>query len=396
MAFIPPEPCEDWYSREQRRFRENLYIKPAFVNKLPIYNSETVHHFVHHSVEKDGYIAYTPNDAYGKLDRTIRMKPGRYLKKFYPDLPDEVIRDWALKCEDQVIDIPLQLATTREEIREVYAKGPSSCMSGDWSDGGLPGDMHPAEVYAAGDLAIGYLGRGGRVSARALCWPEKKIYGRLYGDEYRLESAFENAGYSYDPRKFVGAKLLRIESGSSFVGPYLDHDLGAYDDGEHLIVTYSDSELACQGTSGYFEDSRATCENCGDAYDDGDGVWIADREEYWCPYCASNEANECDCCGDVHSHSRGSGAYVNGGDVWVCERCLERSYFLCNYCDEYHPNRECNETRDGDVCDDCLNEHYTECPECEEFVKTGDIEESGLCEDCEARQPQLPLEEEAA
>jgi hypothetical protein len=101
---------------------------------------------------------------------------------------------------------------------------------------------HPVRVYGAGDLAIAYLEpEKGHVTARALCWPARKIFGRVYGDDGKLIPMLESAGFSaidrHSKTSFNGAKLLRIEDDYGFVCPYLDDpNYGVEDDGDFLRI----------------------------------------------------------------------------------------------------------------------------------------------------------------
>src|SRR5262249_35481599 len=138
---------------------------------------------------------------------------------------------------------------------------PNSCMSGRAGD--YHGPCHPVRVYGAGDLAIAYLEQGDEITARALCWPAKLIYGRPYGDEHRLSAALEKAGYTYGHgTKLRGAKLLRIRSGDGFVAPYIDGCPGISDHGDHLEIG---GDLESDSTTGVIlEESGETCDRCGD------------------------------------------------------------------------------------------------------------------------------------
>jgi hypothetical protein len=43
-----------------------------------------------------------------------------------------------------------------------------------------------------------------RVTARALVWAERKIYGRMYGDENRLEALLKEAGFERGTMRAIG------------------------------------------------------------------------------------------------------------------------------------------------------------------------------------------------
>ena len=69
-------------------------------------------------------------------------------------------------------------------------------------------------------------------------WPEKRIYGRLYGDGHRLKLALEAINYRHG--SFVGARLTKVQCGSSYICPYLD---GGYNNvkvtDKYLVISES-------------------------------------------------------------------------------------------------------------------------------------------------------------
>lgn len=88
-------------------------------------------------------------------------------------------------------------AKTQEEIIRVYRFGPHSCMKGRVS----------VAAYAKGDLAVAYLThiKSGRIVARAVVWPKKGLYWRMYGDSKRLQHSLAYRGYRHGRLK--GARI---------------------------------------------------------------------------------------------------------------------------------------------------------------------------------------------
>src|SRR5690606_7560176 len=111
-------------------------------------------------------------------------------------------------------------AATPDDIENVYLKGPNSCMSHDLSEFSSP--EHPTRVYGDSDLQVAYIvNSSGNISARVLVWPEKKLYGRIYGDEDRMSDMLEEAGY--ERGDLDGARIRRIPiRDRQYVMPYLD------------------------------------------------------------------------------------------------------------------------------------------------------------------------------
>jgi hypothetical protein len=129
-------------------------------------------------------------------------------------------------------------------------------------------------------LAIAYLEpEKGHVTARALCWPARKIFGRVYGDDGKLIPMLESAGFSaidrHSKTSFNGAKLLRTEDDYGFVCPYLDSpNYGVEDDGEFLRIG---GDIDARNTNGLTEDTRARCHNCDDRFDREDCGYTDDN-----------------------------------------------------------------------------------------------------------------------
>jgi hypothetical protein len=169
----------------------------------------------------------TPLDATSGADHYVwvpvastkreTIKPGRYLTTFYPHLTPDEVTGWARKV-DVVNEV--QFATTADDMVRVYTAGPSSCMS--YGASNFKG-VHPVKAYAGGDLAVAYFADPtGKPTARALVWPEKKLYGRAYGDPERLQRALQKLGYTSGSLR--GAKLAGVPRGSGLALPYIDGD----------------------------------------------------------------------------------------------------------------------------------------------------------------------------
>lgn len=237
----------DWRARERERFASNFYKGKTMPKGWTL--PEVADHF---PIVENGQIKFFESDANGILDRRTGMNPGRYIERFHKG----AIGQEDAKKLIALIDLEgvLFLATTREEVKQVYEAGPQSCMSGnrpEWK--GFP--CRPPEVYAAGDLAVAYLkNKQGQVSARAVCWPEKKVYGRLYGDSARLERAFRDDGYkplNRGEQSFDGAKLLKIAipgKPNQYVMPYFDDIQIAVDAGDHFLCDRNENIDVGRGT----------------------------------------------------------------------------------------------------------------------------------------------------
>lgn len=284
----------------------------------------------HISVNDPSMVAFTASEEHGQLDRQTRMKPGKYLKKFYGHvLSDQEIADWAAAFNADAKPKAIYWAETANAMEAVYVNGPRSCMA--HAAGYYNSSIHPVRVYAAGDLVLAYITRnnlpverGGEPTARVLCWPEKRVYGRLYGDGVRLRPLLEDLGYVEDD--LDGARLLRIEEDDGrLVCPYIDGAQSVSDYGTHLLI--GGDEIDASSTDGLIGDESYRCEHCGDGVDPDETHYIEDRYENWCRHCYENFAWTCERSGETYSENVEWLTLATGGrvhcsyddDYWYCD-----------------------------------------------------------------------------
>jgi hypothetical protein len=342
-----------WREREAIRFHEGEYQRVPWNREEWWRSSQAfVDHYAHVSTDDPSKLAYTPDDRFGEEDRQLRTKPGRYLTKFFSEVltPNE-IQMWAGRWAGSNEDIILRWAWDPEEIALTYMDGPNSCMQRDNWD--TP-DRHPTRVYGAGDLAVAYIKDGERITARSVCWPDKKIYNVIYGDSFRLEPQLSAAGYREDSGdEFEGAKLLYVESDYGYpVAPWMDGDYG----GEVVVEEGTKYLKICtccnnlHSTSGYI--GGETCDSCGGVRSEDEGYYISDIEEYWCENCYCEGAMYCDHC---HETVRSEDSGDVGGEGW-CEYCTSHHSFMCEDCCERFPDDDVFVWKDNlDLCEDCYD-----------------------------------------
>jgi len=303
-----------WQSWMKARFEHGEY-KP-----LPWHDTLNIpEHFAHVSLGDPCQVAYvSPGD--GPNDHITVTTPGRYLARYFPDLDSAEISRWATKLD---VECELKFALTPDEIEHVYTNGPNSCMS--HSADAFNSSCHPTRIYGAGDLAIAYLERNSRIIARALCWPEKKFYGRMYGDTNRLGDRLNGEGYT-STGTFNGARMLKIEESGTYIMPYLDHDYCFNVHEDHLSLNYHGAYLANR-TDGYAEEVDEdcwVCPHCGDEEDETESMYVDSAQEYWCRHCVEYSATLCDEC---HSRTDDGGrdaclpVYEGDAHSSVCGTC---------------------------------------------------------------------------
>ena len=345
---------------------------------------------VHKSISNPGMIAFYESVAKAEAQRETITKVGRFLTRFRPELSQDDIRKLAERYQAEQAQAVLTFATTEDEIEEVYVNGPNSCMAGNARK--FRSFIHPARVYAAGDLAIAHIG----VDSRVLCWPEKKIYGRIYGNtesqRHILTDALSNIGYRYSTDGFYGARLLLVEDGDSRVMPYLDNGLEVEERGGYFIIVQGG--IAADSQSGLL--SIKECSVCGDNIGNndcyGDLCESCDNEHSYCSNC--EELTHCD-----------NVTYLEGPNLTLCQHCLSSSYTFCESCEEYVKDENIHEVANGvnktqNYCSECVSEHAISCAACDEYVLNdcavlADCGESFCCTNCkeEHDSPCLDCEE---
>jgi hypothetical protein len=159
-----------------------------------------------------------------------------WMTRTYGSLTDDIIRMWSEVPKAQT-PADVQFATTEDEIDFVYANGPSSCMGGKPPEGYWQTGINPVRAYAGGDLAVAWLPKRrdpSKPSQRAMCWPEKKIYSRIYGTG-PLEQFLKSLGYTVG--HFHGAKLKKIVlNDNQVVLPYIDYHNYVVERRDHLRI----------------------------------------------------------------------------------------------------------------------------------------------------------------
>ena len=298
---------EDWREREKMRFENGTY-KPVPWSDEEWYQPVANEHFCYLSLKEPGKIAYTENAQKGEADRQTIIGAGRYLTRYFKDQLDaSEIERLACLVSVEADACGLKVTQDADEIEEVYENGPRSCMAGSADD--FSGPCHPARVYAGPDLGLAYTGAREKASGRAVVWPEKKRYGRIYGDETRMRMLLEEAGYSKG--SFYGARIRRIDAGDNeFVMPYIDGFSTVDDDGTYIVLR--DGEICCENTSGLGEiNNRQYCPSCGDMEDRDDFTYIEDVGESWCGYCTREHATYCELSDEYLSDRRNTFVEVN-------------------------------------------------------------------------------------
>lgn len=339
-------------------------------------------HFAH-LVMVDGtpMVAFYQSERHAEAGRLTKMRPGRYLQRYFgQDLKNEEIEQQTAEVTVQAGAMTVQWTQDADEIETIYVNGPSSCMSHDADE--YRGHCHPTRVYAGPDLAVAWLGDMDDATARAIVWPDRKIYDAVYGDVSRMTRLLEAQGFTCG--SFAGARIRRIrdEYGNGLIMPYLDIASYAYDEGDYVrLGSGTGSYVECNSTSGTTEDNSYTCERCEDSVseDDIQTVYVGGRwedTEAWCEHCADHHATYCDSRELPVAHTHVEVHAVNGGPrfmsnvsedrldregfVWVESRDewwhVDRT-FTCEDCGEvFHEDDRDGRNTGADLCEGCADE----------------------------------------
>ena len=373
-----------YHWREVGRMATGAYTLPVWIADRRL--APIPGHFAHVSNENGAQIAYTQSAEKGARDIQTRVRPGKYLAQFYPNLTAPEVSTLAAEYGAAHAPVEFKLATSREDIIKVYRHGPHSCMAGDEAPG----------VYGAGDLAIAYLGPIDGATARAVCWPKRKIFGRTYGDSIRLQSALESKGYSHadSGAEWYGARLLREEiSDYQFRCPYLDVAYHVEDSGEFLVI--SASGFDARNTSGTVGEAPYTCAGCGTGLD-SDEIQTCEGSDYtYCESCFSDRFSYCESC-DSYSDSDdfqrvNVGIRRGNSEMYVCDNCAS-DLIVCRDCDSGADRFDAEFTCEiaGDTYCERHAEDHSECETCaDDGAEWHESTDTNLCSDCAAESDRL-------
>lgn len=397
-----PRPVKDdaWKAREAARLEDGTYTRVPWDNGIcwfwrELRKPEAEFHFAHVALKHPGCIAFTENAAKGAADVQTPMKVGRYLERFY-NLDGDSVRTFANQYLAKYGTLELRFAATEDDFEHVYTNGPSSCMSKAASYYESP--VHPVRMYAAGDLQVAYLvakDDGEHITSRVLCWPEKKTYGRVYGDD-KIETMLDAEGWQHEDYFANGAKMLRQEADDGrLIVPYVDGVYRADDCGTYLRIA-KHGDIDCETTTGLSGFTRH-CDHCGDGMSEDEGCWIDSRDENWCEHCAEHNAFYCDDTGTMIAH--GDGVEMANGDYWS-QRRFDRQGFTCDATGENHDSDDLVSMANGECwcrehfehhgwqCDDCGDcyENGEKCPDCEDSEQAVDSDGAPIPQDHKPRQ----------
>ncbi|MES0134466.1 hypothetical protein NKJ88_05785 [Mesorhizobium sp. M0016] len=283
----------DWRKRELDKNHPPLPWGDALLAKPD--------HFAIVSDKDPDMVAYFASENAGKLDRRTSIHVNRYLLEFYTGLNIDERRRLVWLFTGKDLSENLRFASNPDDIVEVYEEGPNSCTS--HSPGFYASGQNPTWAYGGPDLQIAYIvGSHGKPVARTVCWPEKKIYSRIYGDEEKLLPELMKLGYRCDFAAFEGARLLlrkaegRFDEGDEYMEgylcPYIDFAESVQPINGYLVVTRKGT-YECQSQSGVAENNAKHCWHCKEMRNRGSFYETGQHPEEVCQDCAHQYRKVC-------------------------------------------------------------------------------------------------------
>ena len=304
----------NWKDIQEEKFKSGEYTIPEF---LGLYMNRD--HYSHVSKSNPEKLSYIKDEINGMNGNRTLISVRGYLEKF-TNLDKIKIDDLCMKFNLFVIeDDGLKFATDPEEITTIYTIYEtgfdslcSSCMRGSFSY--LP--SHPSVVYGGGDLALAYiLGKTGKTRARTVVFPEKRIYGRVYGsseihDKLRRRQ-FQKSVYHSEPGDYenklslAGARLKRIpipDYDKIYLMPFIDEphlNIVETKEGEWILKRSMANQSNIYNTSGTTSPNFHAPVHCAvcSRYRNPQNCKVVFSaiytNNYWCEEC-SKETFKCD------------------------------------------------------------------------------------------------------
>lgn len=304
---------ETWFLESPLRLMHSLHVPREDANK------------------EAGGVAFAESPQKMVSDRFTVMKAGRYLTRFFSGkLTEKDIKGWADLYVQRYAPVEVKFARddNPDEMIRVVAEGPrESCMSNRYhsSNDWFRGHVHPAAVYVTPDIEIAYAEAEGEVVARVICNRINKQAARIYGDGRRLLPALQALGYTQVEHALVGCRIRKIsnEDGDGYIMAYVDAGVGS--GGGNLFYDPLDSKywkLTLSGTFNTYEgydqngiaqwEPQMTCDDCDDAMNGDDAVYIERHDRHVCQDCADNNY-------EMAIGRRGHESYYRTEDCIRCE-----------------------------------------------------------------------------
>lgn len=379
----------EWQQRERYRFENGAYADlPWKLEDWWQTSAVQFTHYAHVSASDPSKLAYTIDYGKGISDLQQKMKPGKYLRKYFgegreyfdvalmewkrsriklPAILSEVeISQWSSRYAALHESNPIQFAITAEDIKTVYTTGPRSCMANkQQSIDGVNREV--VESYSYGDVAVAWLKKpDGGIRARSVVNLKSKLYNSVYGDPPRLIAALHEQGYKHSHRALNGCRLhaWKIDGDNAYMVPWLDgeQNIGLSECETHFTIGGGRGDIGSFNASSTCGSVGCgeVCGRCEDHFPADRGVWIESIGEMWCGGCAE-DTFWCEHC-DQRNPDDNYGGSVS--ECSWCQSCLEDDATHCEKCEEYYADDDTNNVEGTSMCYDCSATHAFVCDRC--------------------------------
>lgn len=303
-----------WHQREQNAYP----MHPAVVAALEKGYVPQDYHLLtlewpHVSTKDRTMLSYTVNEEKALRDlQAPAMKPGRYLRRHFPKLSDDTIRDLVANTGCYI-----RIIRDNDDMVSWIQGGPYSCMR--WE--GRSPEYHPYRVYDPElGWALAVLFDEGEYSGRALVYEKgrHKCFVRAYGfsrgsttkTNDGMQAMLEEMGYSHERGWPEGAQLLRVSDRyGDDIFPYLDgaNNWVTINDRYLDILPEYEGDYLCDNTDGTATDRSTRCDKCGSRVDEDELTWVEHEDRPLCERCLN--AN--------YTYVDGEGYIPDDDVVWV-------------------------------------------------------------------------------
>ncbi len=383
-----------------RKERESDYreIREA-LEKIIRFDEKFDNSYITFSFESLDKISYGKNDeTVFDVDKRIKTTFARFVRKFL-EIDCNIIPDHILqKISNELIEINLLRNDLEKNIDSVFKIlrgndlmeayenriGSSSCMTGC--------DAEKVLLYAENPEKVGLLVKDREF--RALLWntdQDQMVLDRIYSGStlainlathYCVKNNILQKG-NLDEQYTVTLKRPSID-----IWPYMDTFQYLKHTDKNVICSnecargFSDNARNTDGTTDDYGENTRECECCGNRLSEDNTYWHND--EAYCESCFYDHFFVCEGCNETHPNDDAISA---GDNLYCSESCFYDHFFVCEGCNETHSNDDAISAGDNLYCSEsCANrDGYYECDQCNEWHsqdETYTFDGKTYCQDC--------------
>ncbi len=290
-----------WHLREYSRLQDGTYasLPEAALSILTNEQRSALASVFAHISKTPGLLAYTSSPEKGLRDIQTPIRPGRLLKRLFPSVSDELVREFS-KHFSVLEGLTLHSSTDEEDFERVYleCENTGSCMAHPASYWGLyvRGKLyHPVRAYAFDSVCVLWVtDSDGQIIGRTVGNKYSKEYVRVYYNEEvlnsrnKVELMLEKEGWTHNEYALEGCEIARVEdSKGRIICPYIDGIAGVTVCDNLLIVGGSNHTTASECILDWEPEPEFPCGNCGS--EAGEDYELSIDGELLCQCCVQRE-----------------------------------------------------------------------------------------------------------